>query len=423
MNDDDDVPPSVQEAKRDHPAAPPAEQPVWTYRGYQMRSAEFNTAMVHFFRAEVSRSGTWRQRLDATTNWAVITTGATISFAFTSRGTEAGVDHGVIILNTLLITVFLLIEARRYRYYELWSSRVRLMETDFYAAMLVPPFQPAPDWAETLAESLLHPKFPISNAEAFGRRFRRNYMLIYLLLGAAWFLKVWLHPTPALSLDEFIARAAIGSVPGWAVVTVGVAFNLVVLAVGWLTLGLQDTAGEVLPRYGQFQLPRFGLPMWLRGRGGVAGRAPSSASGAGSASARAGADRPSGAARPVPADRRAWFRPKARRRSQLLTYTITSMPDAVAQRIMAETGRGVTAIPGRGMYGNTERGVLLCAVTVTEVAHLRDVVKHADPHAFVIVSPVQEVLGEGFIPLADEPEDGSTSQDHAPRDESETTRG
>lgn len=392
MSVDDTGPPSPAEEDTRN-VGRKIEEPVWTYRGYQMRSAEFNAAMVHFFRAEISRSNTWRQRLDATTNWAVITTGATISFAFTSRGSAAGVDHGVIILNTLLITVFLLIEARRYRYYELWSYRVRLMETDFYAAMLVPPFQPAPDWAETLAESLLHPKFPISRAEAFGRRFRRNYMLMYILLGAAWFLKVWLHPTPAQGMDEFAVRAAIGTVPGWVVVAVGVGFNVAVLAIGWLTLGLQDTAGEVLPRYGEMRIPRI----WLRGRADASGdRRPSGTDGPTTPRT------PGTPGTPGASGQRAWFRPKARRRSQLLTYTITSEPDAVSRRIIDELGRGVTAIPGRGMYGNTERGVLLCAVTVTEVAHLREVVKDADPHAFIIVSPVQEVLGEGFLPLEGE---------------------
>jgi uncharacterized membrane protein len=39
-------------------------------------------------------------------------------------------------------TPFLFIKARRYRNYELWKCRVRMMETDFYAAMLVPLFHP-----------------------------------------------------------------------------------------------------------------------------------------------------------------------------------------------------------------------------------------------------------------------------------------
>jgi uncharacterized membrane protein len=37
-------------------------EPVWTYRGYQLRASEFTTAMVHLFRAEVQRANMWRQR-------------------------------------------------------------------------------------------------------------------------------------------------------------------------------------------------------------------------------------------------------------------------------------------------------------------------------------------------------------------------
>jgi uncharacterized membrane protein len=50
------------------------------------------------------------------------------------------------------------------------------METDFYAAMLVPPFHPSSDWAESLAESLLQPHFSVSLLEAVGERLRRNYL-------------------------------------------------------------------------------------------------------------------------------------------------------------------------------------------------------------------------------------------------------
>src|SRR5512134_3046534 len=88
---------------RDHPFAGRTGEAVWTFRGYQMRPAEFNTAMVHFYRGEVQRSNTWRHRLDTTTNWAVVATGAAISFVFSSSENH----YGVIILNTLLVTLFL----------------------------------------------------------------------------------------------------------------------------------------------------------------------------------------------------------------------------------------------------------------------------------------------------------------------------
>jgi uncharacterized membrane-anchored protein YitT (DUF2179 family) len=46
--------------------------------------------------------------------------------------------------------------------------------------------------------------------------------------------------------------------------------------------------------------------------------------------------------------------------------------------------------------------VLLCALTVTEANHLKAVVNASDPQAFVIVSPAQEILGRGFLPLNNE---------------------
>src|SRR3954453_13286323 len=142
------------------------------FLGSQVRPSEVNTAIVHLYRAEITRANSWRSRLDVTTNWALLSTGAAISFAFGQQVTH----HSVIILNTLLITLFLSIEARRYRYYELWSYRVRVIEADFYAALLVPPFRPDPELSGKLAESLLNPQFPISIWEALGRRLRRNYL-------------------------------------------------------------------------------------------------------------------------------------------------------------------------------------------------------------------------------------------------------
>src|SRR5215208_4890462 len=202
------------------PPPPEPEEPVWTYRGYRLRNSEFVTAMVHLFRAEVQRANVWRVRLDTTTNWAVVSTGATLSIAFS----QPEIHHGIIILNTLLVLWFLFIEARRYRYYELWSYRVRLMETDFYAAMLVPPFHPSPEWAESLAENLLSPRFPISMLEAFGRRLRRNYFWILLILYASWVAKIWLFPEPALGFEEFLTRAAVGPLSGVIMLILGFIF-------------------------------------------------------------------------------------------------------------------------------------------------------------------------------------------------------
>jgi uncharacterized membrane protein len=215
-----------------------------TLLGRKMSSVEFNTAMVHFYRGEIQRSNTWRNRLDTTTNWAVITAGATLSFAFSS----AANPHFVIPINSILVAFFLFMEARRYRYYEIWASRVRVMETGYFGPLLTGSATDG-EWAQHLAEDLRAPQFTISEWEAVGRRLRRNYLWIFALLAASWNLKVYLHPTPAHDFDEFLHRAAIGFIPGEFMVAFGIIFNIAVLLFAFGTLRLRQATGEVLPHH------------------------------------------------------------------------------------------------------------------------------------------------------------------------------
>ena len=208
-------------------------------------AAEFNTAMVHYYRGEVSRANTWRNRLDTTTNWAVLTTGATLSFAFSSPTNP----HFVIVINSILVSFFLIMEARRYRYYEIWSSRVRVLETGYFTQVLAPDLAPDEVWVEHLINDLKTPHFTISEWEAIGRRLRRNYLWIFALLAAAWNLKVYLHPVPAYDFNAFIDRATVGLVPGEVVFVVGVIFNVGVFIFAMATVRLREAVGEVLPEH------------------------------------------------------------------------------------------------------------------------------------------------------------------------------
>jgi uncharacterized membrane protein len=233
----------------------------------RMAPADFNTAMIHFYRGEVQRSNIWRTRLDTTTYWAVLTAGATLSFAFSSSSTP----HFVIPINSILIAIFLLMEARRYRYYEIWSSRVRILETGYFAQLLAPEGVPPDEsWAEHLAADLITPHFTITEWEAVGRRLRRNYLWIFVLLALSWNLKVYLHPVPAHDFSTFIERATVGVVPGWLVFMVGVFFNagIAIFAIG--TMRLREATGEVLPQH-QFTLrPLRTMSRWTRGDTGAA---------------------------------------------------------------------------------------------------------------------------------------------------------
>src|SRR3989304_5489079 len=113
----------------------------------------------------------------------------------------------------------------------------------------VPPFSPHAEWAESLADSLLTPEFPISMLEAIGRRLRRNYMFIYLILGLAWMMKIYLHPFPAATWEEFISRAALGSISGQSVFMAGIIFTGFMALLALFTIRLNQTSGEVLPKF------------------------------------------------------------------------------------------------------------------------------------------------------------------------------
>jgi len=210
----------------------------------KLAPAEFNTALVHFYRGEVQRSNVWRSRLDATTNWAVITAGATLSFVFSSPDNP----HFAIPINSILVSIFLFMEARRYRYYEVWANRVRVLETGYFAPMLshqtIPPDK---QWAEHIAADLLSPHFTISEWEAVGRRLRSNYLWIFILLALSWTLKVYLHPFPATTFETFINRAQVGLVPGWVVILFGAVFNVILFSLALGTIKLRDASSEVLP--------------------------------------------------------------------------------------------------------------------------------------------------------------------------------
>lgn len=212
---------------------------------------EFNTALVHLYRGEVARANTWRTRLDGTTNWAVLTTGATLSFAFSNPDNT----HVMILLNSLLISFFLFIEARRYRYYDLWRARIRLLETEFFSGLLVPQHgEEAHDgdhWRELLAADLLEPQFNMTLLQAMGRRLRRNYSWIFAILVTSWIVKITVHPFASTELSVLLQRAAIGPISGTVVLAVGVVFNALMFLMAFgttLRLGSWLHGDEVLSR-------------------------------------------------------------------------------------------------------------------------------------------------------------------------------
>lgn len=77
-------------------------------------------------------------------------------------------------------------------------------------------------------------------------------------------------------------------------------------------------------------------------------------------------------------------------------FIISDKTEEIASKIETEIGRGVTGLYGRGMYTDTEKLVLICAVSRRDVANIKKLILDIDKNAFVIVTNSREVLGYGF---------------------------
>ncbi|MBT2682014.1 YitT family protein [Bacillus sp. ISL-37] len=75
---------------------------------------------------------------------------------------------------------------------------------------------------------------------------------------------------------------------------------------------------------------------------------------------------------------------------------ISEKNEDIAAKIMKEMDRGVTSLKAVGSYTKSERDVLYCVVAKNEIVRLKSVINSVDPHAFVSVTVVHDVLGEGF---------------------------
>ena len=219
----------------EEPSAPPpaAERPKTAPKF----DTGYVTAMSHFYRGELGRIMAWRARLDPTTNWAITATSSifTVAFSFES------VPHIIFFFNLAIVWIMLWIEARRYRFYDTFRARVRMIEAHFLVpivsqntAML------QGEWQKLVCEDLLLPSFKISRFEALGRRLKRNYAFIFIIILVAWITKIFLHGHPDPldpkskidSLRAFYHALAVGtSIPSWLVAFLVVGTFLAVIGI------------------------------------------------------------------------------------------------------------------------------------------------------------------------------------------------
>lgn len=208
-------------------------------------SPEFSAAdigaLAHLYRGEMYRSKIWRTRLDMTTNWAVVTTGIALSVTFSNR--EA--SPLPIVLVSLLLGVFLVFEGRRYRFFDIWRTRVRVFENNFYGPILRGQgINVDNGWNTVMANDYESLHFHISLLEAMGRRLRRNYSWIFGIQAISYGGKLAIHPVPLSTLDELWVRAAVGPIDGRIVLMAGGLWYLALIALALGTLRGQKAVGR-----------------------------------------------------------------------------------------------------------------------------------------------------------------------------------
>ncbi len=209
-------------------------------------SSEYVTALAHYHRAEMARMSDWRARIDQTSNWAITVVAGMLSISLSTPSSH----HGVLLFAMLIVLLLLWIEARRYRFFDVYRARVRQFERHYFAPLLSHAQTAADGWSSIVAASLSQPRFIISQRVAVTRRLRRNYIWIFAILLLAWLLKL---ASPRLqaegtdlesvwSVSHLAANAALGPVPG---VLVLVAVGALFVALVGLLVVARDKTGEL----------------------------------------------------------------------------------------------------------------------------------------------------------------------------------
>ncbi len=198
-----------------------------------------SSALAHMYRGEIHRMKFWRERLDRTSNWAITLMAAILTWAFSSRNNP----HYIVLLAIITVSIFLLIEARRYRAYDIWRSRVRMLQQNVFALALDDSSGVVDEqWRQKLAQDYRHPKMKVSLEEALAHRLRRVYAPLFFILLVAWVFQLTAY-SPSTQWPQ---SAAIGMIPGTIVTGVVVAFYAGILVVAYRPRTWHIN-GEILP--------------------------------------------------------------------------------------------------------------------------------------------------------------------------------
>lgn len=196
---------------------------------------DFLSLMGHAYRGEVGRMTSWRTRIDRTTNWGVVVTATLLTWAFSTESRP----HYVLLVGIVMVSVFLSIEVRRYRIYDIWRSRVRLLEENVFANALDPEGVEQTKWRELLSDDLREPTLKTPTIEAASRRLRRVYFPLFGVLLGAWVVRLAVF----VEGGSVVQMAAIGRIPGSVVIGLVAVYYAILVALTIWPTGRQAKGG------------------------------------------------------------------------------------------------------------------------------------------------------------------------------------
>jgi uncharacterized membrane protein len=98
---------------------------------------------------------------------------------------------------------------------------------------------PDTDWGDVIARDLNVPNFHLTVMQSVRLRLLKNYLALFALVFLAWVIKVFIHPIPSISWEEFVGRLTLGSLPPW--------MSLMPIAIMYSSLAAIIVFGRVPP--------------------------------------------------------------------------------------------------------------------------------------------------------------------------------
>jgi len=191
-------------------------------------STGLGSVMAHFYRGEMSRVTTWRQRLDQPTTGTGTVLAAILTWAFSNTDNP----HYIILIAIGAVATFLGIEARRFQHYDVYRSRVRKLQENLFANALDPSHDVEDrGWRVALSEDFRTPTTKLTLREAVSNRLRRVYLALLSVLLVSWVFRITAF-TPGGK--TWLEAAGIAYIPGLAVVaTLGVFYAVMIVLTVW----------------------------------------------------------------------------------------------------------------------------------------------------------------------------------------------